>query len=99
MDSRRDDVVLFVAVGTLEPAIQITIHKIELKNYNYPLVEFTTEVSSGTYIRSLVEDLGKNLKTGAYMSGLNRTKVGKFETKKALNLQNLNAEQILKSFN
>ncbi|MGH7195405.1 MAG: tRNA pseudouridine(55) synthase TruB, partial [Candidatus Saccharimonadales bacterium] len=77
-------------VVQLEPR-PVTIHKIELKNYNYPLVDFTAEVSSGTYIRSLVADLGKNLKTGAYMSGLNRTKVGKFETKKALNLQNLNA--------
>jgi tRNA pseudouridine55 synthase len=35
-------------------------------------------VSSGTYIRSLVDDIGKSLKTGAYMSALRRTKVGVF---------------------
>ena len=41
------------------------IYNIEFKKYEYPLVEFTAEVSSGTYIRSLVEDVGKKLGTGA----------------------------------
>ncbi|MGH7238334.1 MAG: tRNA pseudouridine(55) synthase TruB, partial [Candidatus Saccharimonadales bacterium] len=65
----------------LEPR-PVTIHKIELKNYSYPLVEFTAEVSSGTYIRSLVKDLGQELQTGAYMSGLRRTQIGQFNIKK-----------------
>jgi tRNA pseudouridine55 synthase len=41
-------------------------------------VRFTSEVGSGTYIRSLVEDLGDKLGTGAYMSDLRRTRVGQF---------------------
>ena len=41
-----------------------------------PKVKFTTKVSSGTYIRSLVEDIGKKLGTGAYMSDLKRVQVG-----------------------
>jgi tRNA pseudouridine55 synthase len=56
-----------------------TIYHSSLTSYEYPFVRFTVEVSSGTYIRSLVEDIGKQLKTGAYMSDLRRTKVGPFD--------------------
>jgi tRNA pseudouridine55 synthase len=56
----------------------VMIYKNELTKYEYPYVHFTSEVGSGTYIRSLVEDLGKTLGTGAYMSGLRRTRVGQF---------------------
>ncbi len=61
----------------LEPRL-VTIHQISDVTYNYPEASFTTHVSSGTYIRSLVEDVGKKLDTGAYMSALRRTQVGKF---------------------
>jgi tRNA pseudouridine55 synthase len=66
----------------IEPR-KVTIHKIELKKYEYPFVDFTAEVSSGTYIRALVEDIGKELGTGAYMSDLRRTRVGQFDLKGA----------------
>lgn len=65
-----------------------------LTDYSYPLVQFTSEVSSGTYIRSLVEDLGKVLETGAYMSDLRRTKVGAFTIADALQIEDLTAEKI-----
>lgn len=54
------------------------IHSITLTGYEYPCVQFVAEVSSGTYIRSLVEDVGNMLGTGAYMSALRRTRVGQF---------------------
>lgn len=57
----------------------VTIHALTLTNYEYPYVQFTADVGSGTYIRSLVEDLGKTLGTGAYMSALRRTRVGRFQ--------------------
>ena len=56
----------------------VTIHNITGVKYDYPYVSFTADVSSGTYIRSLVEDIGNELTTGAYMSDLRRTKVGEF---------------------
>lgn len=62
----------------LEPR-KVKINTLELTNYEYPLVKFVADVGSGTYIRSLVEDIGKKLETGAYMSDLKRTKVGKYE--------------------
>ncbi|HEY5806087.1 MAG TPA: tRNA pseudouridine(55) synthase TruB [Candidatus Saccharimonadales bacterium] len=67
------------------------IYKIEFKRYEYPLVEFTAEVSSGTYIRSLVEDIGKQLGTGAYMPALRRTTVGNFNLRDALKPEELSA--------
>lgn len=72
----------------------VHIEQITLTNYEYPFVRFTTEVSSGTYIRSLVEDLGKTLETGAYMSDLRRTKVGKFGLKDALIMDGLTDQKI-----
>jgi tRNA pseudouridine55 synthase len=67
---------------TIEPRT-VTIHSITDIQYNYPKLSFTTEVSSGTYIRSLVMDIGQQLGTGAYMSNLRRTRIGKFKLEKA----------------
>ncbi len=54
------------------------IDNIELTEYAYPYVRFTADVGSGTYVRSLVEDVGEELRTGAYMSDLRRTRIGSF---------------------
>ncbi len=77
----------------LEPR-RVTIYKIEIAAYKYPEVKFSAEVSSGTYIRSLVEDLGRELNTGAYMSALRRTSVGKFEINHALPMAGITAEAV-----
>lgn len=69
-----------------------TIYSADLTSYDYPIVTFTSRVSSGTYIRSLVEDIGEHLSTGAYMSDLRRTTVGKFTIDSALEVESLNAE-------
>ena len=70
------------------------IDRIIMTKYEYPDVHFTAHVSSGTYIRSLVEDLGKLLGTGAYMAGLRRTRVGKFQLKDALAMDDLSPERL-----
>lgn len=61
----------------------VTIYRSELTKYEYPFVKFVCDVSSGTYIRSLVTDLGETLGTGAYMSDLRRTAVGEFKIAEA----------------
>lgn len=71
----------------------VTIHAITNITYNYPYVSFTADVSSGTYIRSLVEDIGTKLGTGAYMSALRRTRVGSFVLEDAHTIDNLSEEQ------
>lgn len=68
---------------------EVTIYSIKLTDYSYPRVKVLTEVSSGTYIRSLAEDIGTELGTGAYMSALRRTKVGRFKIEDSLLLDEL----------
>ncbi len=72
----------------------VTIHKNELVGYEYPDVRFVSEVSSGTYIRSLVEDLGSELDTGAYMADLRRTRVGDFTIAAAHAIDALSVENL-----
>jgi tRNA pseudouridine55 synthase len=59
----------------IEPR-KVTIHRISDLVYDYPKVTFTAHVSSGTYIRSLAQDVGEELKVGAFMSNLRRTSIG-----------------------
>ena len=72
----------------LEPR-QITIYNNSLHSYKYPIVQFTSKVGSGTYIRSLVEDIGDQLGTGAYMSNLRRTQIGTFSIDTSVALSNV----------
>lgn len=48
-----------------------------------PIVKFKVEVSSGTYIRSLVHDIGQKLGCGAVLTALRRTRVGDFKIEDA----------------
>ena len=57
----------------------VTIHSLELIDYAYPTVTVRAHVGSGTYIRTLGEDIGKSLKTGAYCTQLRRTRVGTWD--------------------
>ncbi|PID32220.1 tRNA pseudouridine(55) synthase TruB [Candidatus Saccharibacteria bacterium] len=78
----------------LEPRT-IRINRISLESYEYPTVRFTCEVSSGTYIRSLVQDIGHELGTGAYMSDLRRTTVGEYDIQAAVPPDALPPAQLL----
>lgn len=62
----------------------VTVHAITEVKYAYPTVTFTAHVSSGTYIRSLVRDIGEKLHTGAYMTDLKRTQVGEYAVSDAV---------------
>ncbi len=74
---------------------KVKIYSIENIKYNYPKISFTVSVSSGTYIRSLAEDIGNKLGTGAYLSALRRTKVDHFDIKESLDLNSISFEDIL----
>lgn len=78
---------------SLEPRA-VTVYSLELTAYHYPEVQFTARVSSGTYIRSLVEDMGRALQTDAYMSDLRRTSVGDFKLEDAIPVEGLDIETI-----
>lgn len=77
----------------LEPRSAI-VHRLEITDYTYPEVKLTAEVSAGTYIRSLVADLGQALGTGAYTIALRRTTVGPFKLTDACQAETLTPERI-----
>jgi tRNA pseudouridine55 synthase len=72
----------------------VTIRSLGLISRNYPEVKLVTEVSSGTYIRTLVEDIGKVLTTGAYTSQLRRTSIADKSVLDAVDIKTLTAENI-----
>lgn len=77
------------------PSRQVTIHELKLIDYDYPVVRIEAFVSSGTYIRSLAEDLGASLGTGGYISALQRTQVGKYRLEAAVELDTVTAESVV----
>ena len=64
-----------------------TIFEFEITKIEMPNVDFRVVCSKGTYIRSLANDFGHALKTGAHLSALRRTKSGNFLVESAISPQ------------
>lgn len=62
----------------LEPK-QIRIDDIELLEYELPKIKIRVTCGKGTYIRSLARDIGEAMQSGAYLTGLTRTRVGEYK--------------------
>lgn len=81
---------------------KIEIYNIELQNINDNKIDFKVQCSKGTYIRSLCEDIAKKLDTVGYMEELKRLKVGKFEIKDSIEIEELERnkenKEILKKY-
>ncbi len=71
------------------PPRPITIHAIELIDWEPPVATVFVHCSKGTYIRSLARDLGENAGCGAYMSNLVRVATGPFTLNDAVRLEEL----------
>ena len=65
---------------------EIKIYDFEITKYDRPYAEFLIKCSKGTYIRSIANDYGKSLKSGAFLYSLKRTKIGKYSLKNALEI-------------
>ena len=74
------------------PERQIEIFSLELIDYSYPLIKIRTHVSSGTYIRTLAEDIGTALGTGAYCSELRRVSINKWNVSDAKKLSDFGVD-------
>lgn len=57
---------------------KVTIRKIELLTYAFPILKIWVVCGSGVYIRALARDIGEKLKTGGYLKSLVRTRVGEY---------------------
>ncbi len=65
------------------PIRRVMIKKIELLEYNWPFLTLRIECSSGTYVRSLINDLGKMLGAGAVVISLRRERIGSLSLENA----------------
>lgn len=66
---------------------EVEINAFEIVSYEKPVIEFRIVCSKGTYIRSLVRDLGEKLGVGAYLSQLCRTRIGSYKLEDSLTLE------------
>ncbi|MEZ0323978.1 MAG: tRNA pseudouridine(55) synthase TruB [Hydrogenothermaceae bacterium] len=73
---------------SLKP-VKVKIYSIEILSIDIPYFTIKVYCSSGTYIRSLIKDIGDKAETGAYMTELTRTKVGQFKIEDSLSLDDL----------
>ena len=71
------------------PTREINISSIELLDYHDDLIKFKVIVFKGTYIRSLIEDIGKTLQTVATMEDLVRTKQGNYKIEDSYTLEDI----------
>ena len=76
---------------------KVVIENIELKNFDEELqqAQILLKCSKGTYIRSIANDLGKNLGCGGYLIKLIRTQAGKFRVENSVQLDGIDVESNL----
>ena len=69
------------------PKKMVTIHDISLKSIKEGIITIKVRVSKGTYIRSLIRDIGERLGTCATMTDLVRSKLGDYYIEDAIELE------------
>ena len=69
------------------PSRTVCISEFEITKINGLHIDFRVVCSKGTYIRSLANDFGKALKSGAHLSALRRTKIGAFDVSEAVSIE------------
>ena len=72
----------------------VTIDTLDLLEYDPPLLKIRVVCGAGTYIRSLAKDIGEKLNTGAYLTELERTRVGDFKIEDSIPLTKLSATRL-----
>ena len=71
------------------PERKVRIKELEILEFVPPRLKLKVVVSSGTYIRTLAEDIGRALGVGAYLKELLRTRVGQFKVEESKTLEEL----------
>lgn len=77
------------ATEEMRPMKQVKIEKITVVEYQWPDLKIDVKCGSGTYIRSLADDIGRELGVGGYCIELRRTTVGDFDVKNAVAMEGL----------
>jgi len=77
--------------SVVRAARRVRIHELEMVGFAGDAIELRVRCSKGTYIRTLVEDLGQALGCGAHLEALRRTAAGSFRIGDAVTLEQLQA--------
>lgn len=77
------------------PDVDVTVRRIELVEFQAPLLTFRAEVSVGTYIRALARDLGERLGVGAHLTGLRREAIGSLRVEDSVPLDQLSRAAVI----
>jgi len=72
-------------------ARKVDIHLLELRDFRLPDFEIDVHCSKGTYVRTLVEDIGELLGCGAHVTALRRLAVGPFDDSQMIDMETLEA--------
>ncbi len=73
---------------TLKPR-RVVIREIGILNYEWPNLEIRTVTGPGVYIRALARDIGRELGTGGYLTGLIRTRVGGYKKENVVEISKI----------
>ncbi len=79
-------------------SVKVNINSIELLEYNYPYFTIKVSVSKGTYIRSIIRDIGIITNNLAYTKDLKRTAIGEFTINNSISIDKIFEENILSFF-
>jgi len=77
------------------PDSVVTVHRIELLQYDFPDLTFRATVSAGTYLRAIARDLGERLGVGAHLTALRREGIGSLRVDQAVQLGSLGPADVL----
>jgi tRNA pseudouridine55 synthase len=80
----------------LQP-VRVEIREFEVLGLDLPFLTFRVVCSPGTYIRSLVHDLGQRLECGAHLTALRRTRSGEFTIANAVELERVSMDHLIPS--
>jgi len=75
--------------------VSVTVERIEVVEFQPPLVTFRVTVSAGTYVRAIARDLGERLGTGAHLTSLRREAIGLLRVDEAVALDRLSPEALV----
>lgn len=68
---------------------RITVYDIRVSSIHLPDVTMTVSCSKGTYVRTLIHDIGQRLGVGAHVLGLRRTRIGPYSVGEAMSINDL----------
>ncbi len=69
----------------------VDVHSLSATRIALPFVEFAVACSKGTYVRAIVDGIGRHLGCGAYLTALRRTRIGPYDVEDALTIETLTA--------